>query len=264
VDVLARNNVKVSGTGPRTLLFAHGFGCDQSVWRFMTPAFRERYRVVVFDHVGAGKSDLSAYSYEKYGSLRGYAADIIEICRSLQLSRTVFVGHSVGCMMGVLASIHEPALFESLVLVAPSPCYVNDSSYIGGFSRHDIEQLLDALDDNYLGWSSQMAPVIMGNAERPELGDELTNSFCRTDPAIARHFARVSFTSDTRHELPRVGMPTLVLQCKSDPIAPVSAGQYTRDALPQGTLVQLEATGHCPHMSAPAETVSAIHRFLQT
>ncbi|RYZ15792.1 MAG: alpha/beta hydrolase, partial [Myxococcaceae bacterium] len=196
MGVLARNNVKVKGQGARPMLFSHGFGCDQNMWRFVAPEFERDYRTVLFDHVGAGGSEIAAYDRTKYSTLDGYADDVLEVCHALDLQRGVFVGHSVSAMVGVLAAIREPERFDRLVLVGPSPCYINDEGYVGGFSREDIEQLLESLDDNYLGWSSTMAPVIMGNPDRAELGEELTNSFCRTDPEIAKHFARVTFLSD--------------------------------------------------------------------
>jgi sigma-B regulation protein RsbQ len=244
------------------MLFAHGFGCDQNMWRFVAPAFGTRYRTVLFDHVGAGGSELSAYNREKYGTLQGYANDVLEICRELQLQQVVYVGHSVSAMIGVLAAIQEPERFASLVLVGPSPRYVNDGDYMGGFSRADIEQLLESLDDNYLGWASMMAPVIMGNPDRPELGTELTNSFCRTDPEIAKHFAHVTFLSDNRADLPKVKTPALVLQCSSDPIAAEAVGQYVHRQLAGSKLVIMKATGHCPNLSAPEETIAAMKAFL--
>jgi sigma-B regulation protein RsbQ len=263
VSVLSRNNVQVRGNpeGP-PMLFAHGFGCDHNMWRHVTPAFEEEYRVVLFDHVGAGGSDLSAYDEGRYGSLQGYAQDILEIRRELELRDVVFVGHSVAAMMGVLAAAEEPERFARLVLVGPSPRYVDDEGYVGGFSREDIDGLLDSLDANYLGWSSAMAPVIMGNADRPELGAELTNSFCATDPDIARRFARVTFLSDNREDLARVPTPALVIQCADDAIAPEVVGEYVRDRMPNAELVRLRATGHCPNLSAPEETVAAIRSFL--
>ncbi|MEO6192646.1 MAG: alpha/beta hydrolase, partial [Thermoanaerobaculia bacterium] len=227
MDALRRNNVKLSGPeGGQAMIFAHGFGCDQNMWRFVTPAFEETYRVVLFDHVGAGGSDPSAYSRGKYESLKGYASDVLEICRELGLTRAIFVGHSVSAMIGVLAALQEPDRFERLVLVGPSPRYIDDGDYAGGFSREDIEGLLDSLDSNYLGWSSAMAPVIMGNPDRPELGAELTNSFCRANPEIAKHFARVTFLSDNRADLPNLKVRSLILQCQDDAIAPRSVGEY--------------------------------------
>ena len=257
-----RNNVRVSGRGVRPMMFAHGFGCDQNMWRFVAPAFEDTHRIVLFDHVGAGGSDLSAYDRSKYEKLNGYASDVLEICRDLQLRDVVFVGHSVSAMIGVLAAAEQPELFSALVLVGPSPRYVNDRDYVGGFSRQDIDGLLDALDSNYLGWASSMAPVIIGNPERPELGTELTNSFCRTDPEIASHFARVTFLSDNRADLARVTTPALVLQCSDDVIAPYSVGEFVHRSMPSSRLVVMNASGHCPNLSAPDETVDAIKAFL--
>src|SRR6185312_3341824 len=256
-------NVNISGREDgQAMIFAHGYGCDQNMWRFVAPAFADEYRIVLFDHVGAGHSDLSAYSPGRYESLRGYASDVLEICRELNLTRAIFVGHSVSSMIGVLAAVEEPDRFDKLILVGPSPRYIDDGDYTGGFSREDIDGLLDSLDSNYLGWSSAMAPVIMGNPERPELGTELTNSFCRTDPEIAKHFARVTFLSDNRADLPKVTAPTLILQCSDDVIAPQSVGDYVHRQIPGSELVRMNATGHCPNLSAPEETIAAIEAFL--
>jgi len=263
VGVVERNNVVLSGSARgQPMVFAHGFGCDQNMWRYVAPAFEDRYRVVLFDHVGAGRSDLSAYDRAKYDALDGYAADVLEICRELELHDVIFVGHSVSAMIGLLAAAEDPARFDRLVLVGPSPRYLDDEGYVGGFSRQDIDGLLESLDSNYLGWSAAMAPVIMGNADRPELGEELTNSFCRTDPAIAKQFARVTFLSDNRDDLRHVDVPTLVLQCRDDVIAPVEVGEFVERELPNAELVILDATGHCPNLSAPGETIAAIEAFL--
>ncbi len=246
----------------RPMVFAHGFGCDQAMWRFVAPDFEVDHRVVLFDHVGAGRSDLTAYDRQKYGSLRGYAHDIVEICRALDLRDVVLVGHSVSAMIGVLALKEAPELFGALVMVGPNPRYVDDGDYVGGFTRADILGLLDALDSNHLGWSAQMAPVIMGNPDRPDLTEELTNSFCRTDPDIARQFARVTFLSDNRDDLADVAVPTLVLQCSEDVIAPDVVGEYVHQQIPGSVLTHLAATGHVPHLSAPEETSAAIRAFL--
>jgi sigma-B regulation protein RsbQ len=263
VDVVARNCVRVSGVpSGRPMVFLHGYGCDQAMWRFVAPDFEVDHRVVVLDQVGAGNSDLSAYDPEKYASLRGYAADLVEVCRALDLSDVVLVGHSVSAMIGVLALQQAPELFGALVMVGPNPRYVDDGDYVGGFTRADILALLDSLDSNHLGWSAQMAPVIMGNPEHPELAEELTNSFCRTDPDIARQFARVTFLSDNRADLASVGVPTLVLQCSEDVIAPDVVGRYVHEHIPGSTLTQLKATGHVPHLSAPEELTAAIRAFL--
>jgi sigma-B regulation protein RsbQ len=262
LDVVRRNNVRVLGRGAQPIIFAHGFGCDQNMWRFVAPAFEDSHRIVLFDHVGAGQSDISAYDRRKYATLQGYASDVLQICRELQLSNVVFVGHSVSAMIGVLAANAEPERFAALVLVGPSPRYVDDGGYTGGFSREDIEGLLSSLESNYLGWSSAMAPVIMGNGNRPELGEELTNSFCRTDPEIASHFARVTFFSDNRQDLGRIRTPTLILQCSEDVIAPSAVGDYVHRHMPESQLVAMKATGHCPNLSAPEETIAAIQNFL--
>jgi len=264
MDVTARHHVTVTGNpAGQAMVFAHGFGCDQHMWRDVAPRFEDEYHVVRFDHVGAGRSDLSAFDPERYGSLRGYADDVLVICHELDLHDVVFVGHSVSAMIGVLAAAAEPELFARLVLVGPSPRYIDDVGYTGGFSREDIDELLESLDSNYLGWSSAMAPVIVGNTDRPALGAELTESFCRTDPAIAKHFARVTFLSDNRADLARVQVPTLVLQCSDDVIAPVEVGRFVSRAMPDATLVMLDATGHCPNLSAPEQTADAIAAFLR-
>ena len=262
MTVLRRNNITVSGTGTRPMLFAHGYGCDQHMWRLVAPAFDETHRVVLFDHVGAGRSDLTAYRPSKYSSLRGYADDVLEICRELDLHDVVFVGHSVSAMIGVLAATQEPERFGGLVLIGPSPRYIDDGDYLGGFSRQDIDDLLAFQDSNYLGWASHLGPVIMGNSDRPALAEELTNSFCRTDPAIAKQFAAVTFLSDNRADLPKVRTPSLILQCRDDAIAPVAVGEYVHRQIGGSSLVLLEATGHCPHLSAPNETVAAIRAFV--
>ncbi|MBB2687873.1 UNVERIFIED_ORG: sigma-B regulation protein RsbQ [Rhizobium etli] len=228
----------------------------------MTPAFEQDFQVVLFDHVGCGNSDLNAYDYDKYSSLSGYAADVVEIGRELNLTDGVFVAHSVSAMIGILASIEAPDLFSELILIGPSPRYVNDDGYEGGFTRVQIEELLEFLDDNHMGWSAAMGPVIMGNADRPELSEELVNSFCRTDPEIAKAFARVTFLSDNRSDLPRCNTRALVIQCKQDVIAQQGVGEYVRDHLPKGEMVVIDATGHCPNLSAPAQVISAIKAFV--
>ena len=260
-----RNNVVEHGPrDARPMVFAHGFGCDQNMWRFIWPAFEADHHIVLFDHVGAGGSDASAYDRDRHGTLQGYADDVLDICRELDLEDIVFVGHSVSAMIGALAAAAEPERFGRLVLVGPSPRYIDDEGYTGGFTREDIEGLLESMDSNYLGWSSAMAPVIMGNEDRPELGAELTNSFCHADPEIARRFARVTFMSDNREDLARVSTPSLILQCSDDVIAPESVGTYVHDRLPGSRLVHLDATGHCPNLSAPEETTAAMKAYLAT
>lgn len=243
-------------------MFAHGFGCDQNMWRHVEPAFRDRYRTVLFDHVGAGQSDLAAYDEEKYMDLRGYAADVLEIGQTLGLEDAVFVGHSVSAMIGALASIEAPGLLGKLVMVGPSPRYIDDGEYHGGFTANQIEELLASLADNHLGWSAAMAPAIMGNPDRPELGEELTNSFCRTDPEIARQFARATFTSDNRADLRKVVADTLILQTRDDIIASEKVGEYVSHEIVGSRLVYLNATGHCPNLSAPGAVIAAMNEFL--
>lgn len=262
MSISERHNINIVGGGSKTIVFAHGYGCDQAMWRFLVPAFRDSHRIVLFDHVGAGKSDLSQYSRERYGSLNGYADDVLDIVDAVCSEPVIFVGHSVSSMIGVLAAIKRPEAFERLVLVGPSPCYINDGDYVGGFTRPDVEGLLQTLDENHLGWSRAMAPVIMKNAERPELASELAESFCRTDPEIAKHFARVTFLSDNRADLASVTVPTLVLQCSDDSIAPDSVGEFVHRNVRGSEFVKLQATGHCPHMSGPAEMVRTIADYL--
>jgi sigma-B regulation protein RsbQ len=263
VDVIARNSVTVSGRpGGPPLVFAHGFGCDQGMWRYVAPAFADSHRVVLFDHVGAGGSDLSAWDPLRYQRLDGYAGDVVEIVEALDLPPVVFVGHSVSAMIGVLAAVRRPELFDRLVLVGPSPRYIDDDGYRGGFSKEEIDELLETMDGNYLGWSQHIAPVIMGVPQRPELGEELTNSFCRSDPAIARHFARTTFLSDNREDLERVDTPALVVQCREDVIAPPEVGRYVHEHLRGSEFALLDATGHCPNLSAPQQLVDAMDRYL--
>jgi sigma-B regulation protein RsbQ len=263
VSALERNNVTVHGAPDgRPMMFAHGFGCDQSMWRFVWPAFSDEHRIVLFDYVGYGGSDAAAFDTHRYSSLAGYASDVLEICDVLDLDDVVFVGHSVSAMIGVLAATARPERFARLVLVGPSPRYLDDEGYVGGFTEEDIAGLLESLESNYLGWSSEIAPVIMGNPDRPELGEELTNSFCRTDPEIAAAFARATFLADNREDLELVRVPSLVLQCSDDAIAPSAVGKYVHDRLPGSRFVLLTATGHCPNLSAPHETIAAIKEFL--
>jgi sigma-B regulation protein RsbQ len=260
---LKRNNVRVVGRGSRTMMLAHGYGCDQSMWRHIVPMFEDDYRIILFDYVGHGLSDASAFDRSRYSTLSGYAEDVLAICEALAVKDAVFVGHSVSSMIGILAAQKDPTRFETLVLVGPSPCYVNDGDYVGGFTRADIDGLLEFLDSNHLGWSSTMAPVIMGNPQRPELSEELANSFCRTNPEIAKHFARVTFLSDNRADLPQVKAQCLILQCTNDAIAPHAVGEYVQKHIPRSRMCVLQATGHCPHLSAPEETAAAMRSFLE-
>ncbi|MEO8189473.1 MAG: alpha/beta hydrolase [Acidobacteriota bacterium] len=261
-DVLARNNVHVSGRGIRPMLFAHGFGCDQNMWRYITPAFEDDYKIVLFDYVGAGKSDVRAYNADRYGTLAGYAQDVLDVCEALDLHDAIYVGHSVSCMTGILAAIREPERFDRLILIGPSPRYINEAGYVGGFERKDLEGLFDVMDKNYLGWANFLAPVVMKNAERPELARELEQSFCSTDPNIARRFAEVTFFADNRADLPKLRTPSLLLQCADDAIAPEVVGDYLESHVPGSTLRKLRATGHCPHMSHPDETIAAMKDYL--
>jgi sigma-B regulation protein RsbQ len=262
MSIVQRHNINIAGKGARTILFAHGYGCDQVMWRFIAPAFQDDFRTVLFDHVGAGKSDLASYSRERYGTLNGYADDVLKIIDAVG-GPVIFVGHSVSAMIGVLAAIKRPESFERLVLVGPSPCYINKDGYAGGFTKNDIEGLLQTLDDNHLGWSRAMAPVIMKNPSRPELATELAESFCRTDPEIARHFAHVTFLSDNRADLDRLTVPALILQCADDSIAPDAVGEYVHQKLADSHFVRMRATGHCPHLSDPEETIASIRNYLE-
>jgi sigma-B regulation protein RsbQ len=263
MDVTTRNNVRVSGRGTQPMVFAHGFGCDQNMWRYVTPAFEDDYRIVLFDYVGAGRSDLSAYDGERYATLQGYAHDLLEVCEALDLRDVIVVGHSVSSMVAVLAANEQPDRFARLVMVGPSPRYLNDPPYQGGFERADLEGLLEMMDRNFIGWASYLAPAIMKNAERPELSRELEDSFCSTDPVIARRFAEATFFADNREDLPKVRVPSLVLQCSDDLIAPLQVGEYVHRATPGSTLRVMRATGHCPHMSHPEETIELIREYLE-
>ncbi|MBA2498490.1 MAG: alpha/beta hydrolase [Chitinophagaceae bacterium] len=259
---LVRNNVKDFGNGSQPMLFAHGFGCDQHMWRFVTPAFEDDYRIILFDYVGSGKSDYASYNPERYQSLQGYAQDILDICEALDLQNVILVAHSVSSMIGLLAAIEKPSRFSHLIMVGPSPCYINKDGYIGGFEHKDIEGLLETMEKNYIGWANFLAPQIMGNADRPELGQELTDSFCSTDPVIASQFAKATFFSDNREDLSKLKTPSLILQCAEDIIAPSQVGDYLHQNLPNSTLKQMKATGHCPQLSEPGETIQLIQDYL--
>lgn len=262
MSYITRHNGRVTGAGGRTMMFAHGFGCDQNMWRHVAPAFEDRFRVVLFDYIGAGPTDLSHYDAGRYANLDGYAEDVVGLARELGIRDGVFVGHSVSAMIGVLAVRKAPELFSDLVMVGPSPRYIDDEGYTGGFNEAQVHELLEFLDSNHMGWSEAMAPVIMGNTDRPELGEELTNSFCRTDPDVARRFARATFLSDNRADLEGLPTRTLILQCSEDVIAPPAVGEFVHGRLPNSRLVLMEATGHCPNLSAPEETIAAIRAFV--
>lgn len=262
-DIIKRNNVKVCGVGTQPILFAHGFGCDQKTWRFVAPAFEDNYQIILFDYVGSGKSDLQAYSVERYGELNGYVQDILDICKALDLKNVILIGHSISSTISILASIASPHLFERLILIGPSPRYINDPpDYIGGFERSDIEGLLDIMEKNYIDWASFMAPIVMKNQDRPELTQELETSFCSNDPTIANRFARVTLYCDNRSDLGKVRVPSLILQCSEDAFASIEVGEYIHRHLPKSTLRLMKATGHCPHMSHPQETIELIKEYL--
>jgi sigma-B regulation protein RsbQ len=263
MNVQHRHNIHVSGSGPQTMVFAHGFGCDQNMWRLLAPHFADRYRVVLYDLVGSGMSDLSAYDRQKYRTLHGHASDVVEILDAEARGPVVFVGHSVSAMIGLLATLQAPERFASQIMLGPSPSYINDGDYVGGFTHADIDGLLETLESNYLGWSSTMAPAIMGAPEQPELGAELTNSFCRTDPEIAKHFARVTFLSDHRADLPKSTVPALIVQCSDDLIAPQAVGRYMHSVMPTSMLKIISNVGHCPHLSAPCASLDAMEAFLR-
>lgn len=262
-SIITRNNVKVFGNGTQPMVFAHGFGCDQNMWRFVIPAFEKDFKIVAFDYVGSGKSDVAAYNAERYSNLNGYAQDVLEICEELKLKDAIFVGHSVSSMIGILAAIKAPQYFSDLILIGPSPSYINDGNYKGGFERKDIEELLDTMDRNYIGWANFLAPAIMKNTDRPELSQELTESFCSTDPKIARQFAGATFFSDNRKDLLKVNKRCLIMQCSEDIIAPLDVGDYLHAHLKNSTLRVMKATGHCPHMSHPEETIQIMREYLQ-
>ncbi len=264
MELKHRNNVVVGGDGAATMIFGHGFGCDQNMWRLMAPELGRRYRTVLFDLVGSGASDLASYDQTKYASLQGHANDLVEIIDRFAEGPVVFVGHSVSAMIGALADIAAPGSIAAHVMVGPSPCYINEGDYVGGFTRQDIDSLLETLESNYLGWSSNMAPAIMGAPGQPELAVELTNSFCRTDPEIAKHFARVTFLSDNRSDVAGLATPTLILQCSDDMIAPQSVGRFLHAAMPRSKLRVIDNVGHCPHLSAPSASMAAMHEFLAT
>jgi sigma-B regulation protein RsbQ len=262
MSALLRNNVTVSGRGQRAMVLAHGYGCDQNMWRLIAPAFADDYRLILFDHVGSGRSDASAYDRAKYSSLQGYADDVLEICDALDVQGGVFVGHSVSSMIGALAAVKEPHRFDELVLIGPSPRYIDDEGYVGGFKAEDITQLLEFQESNYLGWSSFLAEKVIGDSEQPALVNELANSFCQMDPEIAKQFAAVTFLSDNRADLPHVGARTLIIQCKEDVIAPPPVAEYVHRSMPRSELAVLDAVGHAPHLSAPDMTIEAMKGFL--
>ncbi|USQ97499.1 alpha/beta fold hydrolase [Caulobacter sp. RL271] len=260
MDVLRRNNVTLHGEGEQTLLFAHGLGCDQTMWRLVAPHF-DGTRVVLFDHIGAGGSDASAYDPEKYAGLGGYADDVLEICETLNLRNVVFVGHSVSAMIGVLAAARRPDLFAGLVLIGASPRFANDGDYVGGFDMRDLEELLDLLEKNQLDWSAAIAPAVVDDAAWQS---EWRESVCRVDPVIAGDFARATFLSDHRADCGQVTTPTLLIECSDDTLAPAQVGAFVQAAIGGSRRVILKATGHSPHLTSPAAVVAAMRDFLET
>ena len=262
MTVERRNAVHRSGSGKATLFFSHGLGCDQTMWRFLEPSYRERFYTVTFDLAGAGRSDLSSYDRHKYASLQGYADDALEIIKEFRNGPSIFVGHSISAMIGMLADLKEPGHIAAHVMICPSPCYINDGDYVGGFEQKDIDSLLNLMDSNYLGWSSTMAPTIMGAPDKPELSVELVNSLWRTSPEIAKQFARVTFTSDHRSELPLLAVPSLILQATEDVLAPETVGEFMSLAIPGSLLRFITNLGHCPHLSEPRECIESINEFL--
>ncbi|WP_299825739.1 alpha/beta hydrolase [uncultured Pontibacter sp.] len=261
-DVIKRNNVRVIGEGDQAIIFAHGFGCSQNVWRHLVSAYQSKFKLILFDFVGAGQSDLNAYDPVKYSSLDGYTKDVLEILETLNIKNVLYIGHSVSSMIGVKAAIAQPSYFSKLIFVSPSPCYINDEEYIGGLDKEDLANLLELMDSNYLGWSSFLAPQVMGNPDRPALGEELVENFCATDPDIAKEFARVTFLSDSRDDLERLLTESLTLQCSEDILAPLEVGYYLEKKAKGNTLKLLKATGHCPHLSAPEEVIAAINAYI--
>ena len=257
-----RHHIHLAGRGAATMVFAHGFGCDQTMWRHLAPAYQHRYRVLTYDLIGSGGSDLSAYDPVRHGSLQGHADDLLALIDAHAVGPVVFVGHSVGAMIGMLATIAAPERFVAQIMVSPSACYLNDGDYTGGFTRDDIDELLETMETNFIAWSHSLAPTIMGAPNQPHLASGLTASFCRNDPEIAHHFASVTFRSDHRLDVPRSTTPALILQCSDDLIAPCTAGQWLHENLPHSSLAMVSNVGHCPHMSAPTAVSAAIDAFL--
>jgi sigma-B regulation protein RsbQ len=256
------HNIHITGKGTQPMLFAHGFGCDQTIWRYVTKPFEDKYKVVLFDYIGSGKSDITCYNDQRHNSLHGYADDVLTICKDLQLRDVIFVGHSVSCMIGLLAAIRQPGLFSHLIMVSPSPCYINEGNYKGGFERRQVDQLFETMERNFIEWASFLGPAIVGNTDRPELGEEMKERFCQADYEITKKFARVTFFSDSRDQLNLVKVPVLIMQCTEDVLVPIEVGQFMQDRMPGSTLQRMKASGHCPHLSAPNETVQVIEHYL--
>lgn len=262
-DVMARNNVKVIGNGPKTLVLAHGFGCDQNMWRFITPVLQQQFKIVLFDYVGSGSSDLSQFNKERYSGLEGYAKDIVEIGEALQLSDVIFIGHSVSSIIGALASIEAPSIFSKMIMICPSPCFLNfPPDYLGGFEKQDLQELLNLMDKNYIGWANYLAPLVMGDNNPSELTGELSSSFCSTDPVVAKSFAKATFLSDYRHILKEVKQPTLIFQSKNDSLASPEIGKFINDNITNSELEIVDADGHCLHMTHPEQVTNSILKYL--
>ena len=260
-----RNNVQLLGRGDKILVLAHGFGCDQNMWRFLLPGLLDRYRVVLFDYVGSGQSDPHAFTVERYSTLEGYAQDLNEIYGAFDLQEISFVGHSVSATIGMIAAANDPGRFSDLALICPSPCFINDPpDYHGGFEREDIADLLDLLDKNYIGWASHLAPIVMGLKTGDPLVAELSGSMCSTDPLIARTFAKATFLSDYRHLLPRVEHPALMLQSATDALAPPEVGEYMHAHMPSSRLRVIDAEGHCLHMTHPDAVLRELRAFVRS
>ncbi|MGZ5245603.1 MAG: alpha/beta fold hydrolase [Flavitalea sp.] len=255
-------NINISGNGSGFMLFAHGFGCDQNMWRFLVPDFEKEFKIGLFDLMGCGKSDVSRYRPDRYNSLEGHTDDLIQICDALGLKNITLVAHSVSAMIGAMACIRRPDLFDQIIMVCPSPCYLDDEGYKGGFTKNDIENLLEQMENNYLGWATSMAPVIMNNSGELVFEEELSASFCRNNPEIAKQFARVTFLSDNRKDISNIITRTLIIQCSEDIVAPPEVGQYMCKRIPDNELVVLDVIGHCPHLSAPSETSRVMRSFL--
>ncbi|EKB49801.1 alpha/beta fold hydrolase [Cecembia lonarensis] len=256
-------NIKYQDSGKPVLVFAHGYGCDQSMWRFVAPAFEEKYDVLLFDYVGSGNSDIKEYNPSKYNTLYAYAEDVLEIITYLNKSEVIFVGHSVSAIIGILAAKMQPQFFQNLVLVSPSPYFINDGAYKGGFSKEDIEEIITTVEDNFIGWTSFVTPVIVGNKERMEFASELEKSFCSMDPVAARQFAKITFSSDHREDLAGIDVPCLIIQCQFDQLAPIEVGDFMHEKLTSSQLVVIEEWGHCPHLTSPGKVIASIDQFLQ-
>lgn len=261
--VIERNHVRVIGEGHQIIVMAHGFGCDQNMWQYITPYFKEQYKIVLFDYVGSGKSDMSAYDAEKYNSLHGYKQDLLEVIEALDLEQVIYFGHSVSSMIGLLAAIEQPQKFKQMIMIGPSPCYLNDEHYKGGFEKSDVEDLLSMMEMNFAGWASFMAPFAMGNEGTSPITEELENTFVSCNPQIAKQFAEVTFYSDYRDTIAKLQVPTLIMQCANDSVVPVEVGYYLHKNIKNSELVILDTRGHYPHISEPKLTVELMNNYLQ-